>query len=136
MWLAIVAVLLVFVAAGIGVVAFLTWQDTQDTLDANQPLAARVASLRADLDAANTAIDDLSALFIAIKAQNDATAAATAAVNAAAERYNNAEAGITDALGADAVNALAALSQATTAAKTAADQVQGAIDALRAGASR
>lgn len=128
--LAVVAVLLVLVAAGLGVLAFLTYQDSQDTHDANQPLAARAEKLRSDLSSSDQAIDDLSALFIAIKAQNDATAAAVASTNKAAAQYNNAEAGIADALGADAAAAVAALNQATAAVKTAVEQANAALAGL------
>ena len=110
--------------------AFLTYQDSQDTHDANQPLAARAEKLRSDLSSSDQAIDDLSALFIAIKAQNDATAAAVAATNKAAAQYNNAEAGIADALGADAAAAVAALNQATAAVKTAVEQANAALAGL------
>lgn len=132
MWLAIVTVVLVLVAAGLGVFAYLTWSDAQDTLDANRPLAARVTRLRADLSSSDVAIDDLSALFIAIKAQDDATAAAVAATNKAAAQYNSAEAGIAAALGAEATDAVAALQQATAAVKTAADEAKQALASLTA----
>jgi hypothetical protein len=128
--LAVLAVLLVLVAAGLGVLAFLTYQDSQDTHDANQPLAARAEKLRSDLSSSDQVIDDLSALFIAIKAQNDATAAAVTSTNTAATQYNNAEAGIADALGADAAAAVAALNQATAAVKTAVEQANAALAGL------
>jgi hypothetical protein len=128
--LAVFAVVLVLVAAGLGVLAFLTYQDAQDTRDGNQPLAARAEKLRSDLSSSDTVIDDLSALFIAIKAQNDATAAAVAATNQAATQYNNAQAGIADALGADAAAAVAALNQATATVKTAVEQATAALVGL------
>jgi hypothetical protein len=128
--LAVVAVVLVLVSAGLGVLAFLTYQDAQDTRDANRPLAARAETLRSDLSSSDKLIDDLSALFIEIKAQNDATAAAVAATNQAATQYNNAEAGIAAALGADAAAAVAALDQATVAVKTAVDQAKAALGEL------
>jgi hypothetical protein len=128
--LAAFAVLLVLVAAGLGVLAFLTYQDAQDTRDANQPLAARADKLRSDLSSSDKAIDDLSALFIEIKAQNDATAAAVAATNKAAAQYNNAESGIADALGADAATAVAVLDQATASVKTAAARAIAALEGL------
>jgi hypothetical protein len=128
--LAVVAVLLALVAAGLGVLAFLTYQDAQDTRDANRPLAARAEKLRSDLSSSDQAIDDLSALFIEIKAQNDATAAAVAATNKAAAQYNNAEAGIADALGADAATAVAVLDQATATVKTGVERVNAALAGL------
>ena len=133
--LAVVAVVLVLAAAGLGVFAFLTYGDAQATRDANRPLETRAARLRADLSASDVAIDDLSALFIAIRAQNDATAAAVAATNKAAAQYNNAQAGIAAALGAEATDALTALDQATAAVKTAADQAKAAIAALGTGST-
>lgn len=131
--LAVVAVVLALAAAGLGVFAFVAHQDAQDTRDASRPLETRAARLRADLSASDVAIDDLSALFIAIRTQNDATAAAVAATNKAAMQYNNAQAGIADALGAEATDALTALGQATAAVKTAAAQAEAAITGLGAG---
>jgi hypothetical protein len=133
LWLAIVAVVLVLVAAGLGVLAFRTYGDAQDTRDANRALQARVTRLRTELSSADTAIDDLSALFLAIQAQNEATANAVTSTNKAAAQYNSAESGIAQALGAEATDAVAALTQATAAVKTAADDVKAAIAALGQG---
>ncbi len=131
--LAVVAVVLVLVAAGLGVLAFLTYQDGQDTRDASRPLEARAAKLRADLSSSDTAIDDLAALFFAIQEQNTATETAVTATNKAAAQYNNAEDGIADALGAEATAALDALTQATTTVKLAADEARNAVAALTDG---
>lgn len=128
--LAVVAVVLVLVAAGLGVFAVLTYQDAQDTRDASRPLEARAAKLRADVSTSDVAIDDLAALFFAIQEQSTATANAVTATNKAAAQYNSAEAGIADALGAEATAALDALAKATTTVKLAADDARAAVAAL------
>jgi hypothetical protein len=132
-WLAIVAVVLVLVAAGLGVLAFLTYGDAQDTRDANRVLQTRVTTLRTELSSSDKVIDDLSALFIAIQAQNEATANAVTATNNAAAQYNSSESGIAQALGAQATDAVTALTQATAAVKTAAADAKAAIAALGQG---
>ena len=128
--LAVVAVVLVLVAAGLGVFAVLTYQDAQDTRDASRPLEARAAKLRADVSTSDVAIDDLAALFFAIQEQSTATANAVTATNKAAAQYNSAEAGIADALGAEATAALDALAKATTTVKLAADDARAAVAKL------
>ena len=128
--LAVVAVVLVLVAAGFGVFAVLTYQDAQDTRDASRPLEARAAKLRADVSTSDVAIDDLAALFFAIQEQSTATANAVTATNKAAAQYNSAEAGIADALGAEATAALDALAKATTTVKLAADDARAAVAKL------
>jgi prefoldin subunit 5 len=89
--LAAAAAVLVVVAIGLGVVAYLTYQDARDTRAATRPLATRVAQLDADVTAADSAIDRLTALFAAVRAQADATKAAVDATNQAASNYNQAE---------------------------------------------
>ena len=131
--LAVVAVVLVLVTAGLGVLALLTYQDAQDTRDASRPLEARAAKLRADVSTSDVAIDDLAALFFAIQEQTTATANAVTATNQAAAQYNSAEAGIADALGAEATAALDALAKATTTVKLAADEARAAVAALPGG---
>lgn len=128
--LAVVAVVLVLVAAGLGVFAVLTYQDAQDTRDASRPLEARAAKLRADVSTSDVAIDDLAALFFAIQEQSTATANAVTATNKAAAQYNSAEAGIADALGAEATAALDALAKATTTVTLAADDARAAVAKL------
>jgi flagellar basal body-associated protein FliL len=132
--LAVLTVVFVVAAGALGALAFTTYSEAQDTRAATRPLEARVASLDRELSESDVAIDRLTALFLLIRAQSDATKAAVDATNAAAAQYNHAEAGIADALGADAANTLAALAQATTAVRTSADDARTALAAL--GSSR
>jgi hypothetical protein len=129
--LAVLTVLFVVAAGALGALALTTYSSARDTRAATRPLAARVASLDRELSESDVAIDRLTALFLLIRAQSDDTKAAVDATNAAAAHYNHAETGIADALGADAANALAALTQATTAVRTAADDARTALAARR-----
>lgn len=129
-WLAGVTIMLVLVTAGLSAAAALAWNNARDMRHTDAPLEARASKLRNERRASNTAIDDLSALFIAIKAHNDATTAAVDATNQAAAQYNRAEAPISTALGAEATTAVAALTQATTVVQTAAKQARIAIAAV------
>jgi selenocysteine lyase/cysteine desulfurase len=128
--LAVAATVLVLVAVGLLVVAFITYRDAQDSRDATRPLEARAAALRVDLAGANRAVDRLTELFAAIRTQADATKTAVDTTNQAAVRYNQAERRIADALGAEASDAVAALAQATTAVRAAADEAKTAVTAL------
>ena len=128
--LAVAATVLVLVAVGLLVVAFITYRDAQDSRDATRPLEARAAALQVDLAGANRAVDRLTELFAAIRTQADATKTAVDTTNQAAVRYNQAERRIADALGAEASDAVAALAQATTAVRAAADEAKTAVTAL------
>jgi hypothetical protein len=129
-WLAVLTILLVVVAIGLGVFAFLTWHDANDIRDATKPLEARTAQLHADVGTADTAIDRLTELFAAVKAQSDATATAVDTANKAAQQYNTAQTGIADAFGANVASVGTALTQSTTAVRTAAENARGVLGDL------
>jgi hypothetical protein len=123
-WLAALTVVFVLIAVGCGALAYITWQDANDVRAATKPLEARTAQLHADQSAADVAIDRLTAVFGAIRAQSEATATAVGTANQAAQRFNNAQAGIADALGGDVANVGASLTQSTAAVRTAVDRAR------------
>jgi hypothetical protein len=128
--LGVIAVVLVATAAACGVVAFLTWQEANESRDATKPLEVRAAQLRADLTTSETTIARMTALFAALGAQGDATTKAVAAANHAAQQYNTAESGMADALGADVPATVETLTQTTTEVRAAADQVNAVLAEL------
>ena len=120
-WVAVLTVVFVLVAVGLGALAFLTWQDANDVRNATRPLEARSAQLHVDLSTADAAIDRLTALFGAIRAQDDATATAVDTANQAAQRFNTAQAKMADAFSGDVAGVGTALTQSTAAVRTAVD---------------
>ena len=129
-WLAALTVVFVLIAVGCGALASFTWQDANDVRDATKPLEARIAQLRADRSTADVAIDRLTEVFAAIRAQNEATATAVNTANQAAQRYNNAQAGIAEALGGEVTNVGTSLTQSTAAVRTAVVRARDALFGL------
>jgi hypothetical protein len=127
--------LLVLGAAATGVAAYLTWDDARSTRDATAPLQVRARALRSDLATADLAVVKLTALFAAVRAQGDATAAAVTLANQAAQHYNNAESGLAAALGADVAATGTSLAETTAAVRSAIADLQGVLTQLAGAAS-